>query len=120
MRLLLTLSVLAACGSSDSLPLISVEDAGDFCEVTGAAYCDGWIGCGLIASSDRNQCESLFFRGCCADDGLCGTPLNQSDEDTARCLGSIDDLSCQDLENLVVTPACGNPSVSELLSSAHF
>lgn len=71
MRWVWLVVVLAAC-AGESPATTSQESAssiGMACSSLAATMCQRYLACGLIA--DEPACESTYYKGCCASEGIC-------------------------------------------------
>lgn len=104
----LLLTLFACGGSDDGLPSISITDVGDACEVLGAAYFEGGLGCGFVDEGDRATFGNAWMLGCCQNDGVCNDPTVATDASIDRCTDDIADLTCADVDEFTLPASCLN------------
>jgi hypothetical protein len=81
--------LLMGCGFHYS----SSTTRGTACADASGVFCDKFISCGLIASTQRVDCTTAFQMGCCEQQSACGGPVTNA-EGAATCLNRIPGESC--------------------------
>lgn len=94
-------SITPACGGGGS----SYDTIGDATIAFAQAWCDRAIECALVASDDRDGCESVIVDGVC-DEVDCYDDLESSSSDVEQCLDALASFSCSALDDGQIPPRC--------------